>query len=197
MSPAAPRGPRVPAPGAAPKADRPARGRPPSRPPVSPKGRTNLPAAAGAALLSRRMTVAVAESCTGGLLGSLLTDVPGSSRYFLGGVVAYQNRAKLALLGVPAAMLRRQGAVSAAVAAAMAGGVRRLLGSDLALAITGIAGPGGGAPGKPVGLVHVALSSARRTAVARGVFAGGRARVRRSAADLALNLLLDHLEDGR
>lgn len=159
--------------------------------------RPSLEERAGELLRGRALTLAVAESCTGGLVGNLITAVPGSSAYFLGGVVAYRNRVKSSVLGVPAALLRRHGAVSAAAAAAMARGARRLLGSDLAVAVTGIAGPGGATAGKPVGLVHAALSTPRGTVVARALFAGGRERVRRQAAALALNLLVDHLEHGQ
>jgi len=151
----------------------------------------------GRALLARGMRVALAESCTGGLVGARITSVPGSSRYLLGGVVAYHNRAKAALLGVPTPMLRRHGAVSAPVAAAMARGARRRFGADVAVAVTGIAGPGGGTPGKPVGMVFVAVSGLGRSRCRGAVFAGDRRGVRARASDLALNMLLQHLEDGR
>jgi PncC family amidohydrolase len=151
----------------------------------------------GRALLARGMRLSLAESCTGGLLGARITSVPGSSRYLLGGVVAYQNRAKASLLSVPPRMLRRHGAVSAPVAAAMARGARRRFGADLAAAVTGVAGPGGGTPDKPVGLVFVAVSGLGRTRCRGAVFAGGRGSVRARACDLALNMLLQHLEDGR
>jgi PncC family amidohydrolase len=156
-----------------------------------------LAARVGGALLDRGARVALAESCTGGLIGARLTSVPGSSRYLLGGVVAYQNRAKTSLLGVAPAMVRRHGAVSAPVAAAMARGARRVFGADVAVAVTGIAGPGGGTASKPVGLVFVAVSGFGRSRGRRAVFSGDRRRVRERAADLALILLLEHLEDGR
>lgn len=148
-------------------------------------------------LTARGLRLALAESCTGGLLGGRITAVPGSSRYFLGGLVAYHNRIKARLLGVPAAMLARHGAVSAPVVAAMARGARRAFGSDLGLAVTGIAGPGGGSPDKPVGLVYVALSLPGASRVRRARLSGGRRRVRERAAELALNLLLESLEDAR
>ncbi|KAF0654289.1 competence/damage-inducible protein CinA-like protein [Cyanobium sp. Copco_Reservoir_LC18] len=111
-----------------------------------------------AALRRRGETLAVAESCTGGGLGAALVAVPGASEVFLGGVIAYANAVKQALLGVPAAVLERHGAVSDPVAVAMAEGVRHLTGATWAVAVTGIAGPGGGSDGKPVGLVHIAVA---------------------------------------
>lgn len=159
--------------------------------------RDSLAARAGSALLARRARLALAESCTGGLVGARVTAVPGSSRYLLGGVVAYHNRAKTALLGVPRGLLARWGAVSAPVAAAMARGARRAFSADVGVAVTGIAGPGGGTAAKPVGLVFVAVSGRGRTLCRRALLAGGRARVRAQAADLALILLLEHLEDGQ
>lgn len=149
----------------------------------------------GRALLGRAARLAIAESCTGGLVGSRITGVPGSSRYLLGGVVAYHNNAKAALLRVPRGMLGRSGAVSAPVAAAMARGARRAFKAEIAVAVTGIAGPRGGSVAKPVGLVYVAVSGFGRTR-SRGVrFAGDRQRVREQASDLALIMLLEHLEE--
>ncbi len=109
-------------------------------------------------LRRRGWHLAVAESCTGGLLGHWITEVPGSSAYFLGGVIAYANALKCDVLGVPQATLERYGAVSASTAAAMARGVRRLTGAEVGVAITGIAGPGGGTPQKPVGTVYLAVA---------------------------------------
>ncbi len=117
-----------------------------------------LAGAVGQRLADRGQTLAVAESCTGGLLGALITDVPGASRYFRGGVISYANEVKQALLGVPAAMLEAHGAVSAEVAAAMVRAVCARLGSDWGLSVTGIAGPTGGTPDKPVGLVCLGLA---------------------------------------
>jgi nicotinamide-nucleotide amidase len=156
-----------------------------------------LAEAVGRALIACGGRLALAESCTGGLIGGRITAVAGSSRWFLGGAVAYHNRIKERLLGVPAATLRRRGAVSAAVAAAMAAGARRAFASDFALAVTGIAGPDGGSAEKPVGLVYVGLAAPGRTRVQKAVFPGSRPQVREQAADLALNLLLSYLEDGR
>jgi PncC family amidohydrolase len=115
----------------------------------------------------RGLTLAVAESCTGGLIGHLLTDVPGSSKVFPGGVVAYANRPKRDLLGVPAEVLRERGAVSAEAAAAMAEGVRRALGTEVGVGVTGVAGPSGGSPEKPVGTVFIACAAPSGTAVER------------------------------
>jgi PncC family amidohydrolase len=154
-----------------------------------------LAASTGRALLARAARLAVAESCTGGLLGSRITGVPGSSRYLLGGVVAYHNRAKVAVLGVPRAMLARHGAVSAPVAVSMARGARRSFNAEVAVAVTGVAGPGGGSATKPVGLVYVAVVGFGRTRVRRAMFTGDRRRVRNQAADLALLMLLEHLKE--
>lgn len=143
-------------------------------------------------LLASRKTLATAESCTGGLLAKRLTDLPGSSGAFLMGLVTYSNAAKEKLLQVPAEMLAAYGAVSPEVAIAMAENTRRLAGSDLALGITGIAGPGGATPAKPLGLVYIALADGRQTWLhemkPRGRYAG-RAWVRERAASTALDML--------
>jgi nicotinamide-nucleotide amidase len=118
----------------------------------------SLAAVVLAALRQRGQTLAVAESCTGGGLGAALAAVPGASDVFLGGVIAYANSVKQQLLGVPAETLAVHGAVSDPVALAMVAGARRVTGADWAIAVTGIAGPGGGTTDKPVGLVHIALA---------------------------------------
>jgi nicotinamide-nucleotide amidase len=151
------------------------------------EGEETLEQVVGRLLRERKRTVAVAESCTGGLIAQKLTDVPGSSEYFLGGVVAYGNAAKRTLLGVDAALLARCGAVSEEVARAMAEGARARFGADLAVATTGIAGPGGGTPEKPVGLVHVALADAEHTHADHFVFPLDRLRHRTLTAQLALD----------
>jgi nicotinamide-nucleotide amidase len=139
------------------------------------------------------MTVATAESCTGGLVGARITSVPGSSAAYLGGIVAYDNRVKEAQLGVPAGILAAHGAVSEPVAAAMADGVRTRFGSDWALAVTGVAGPDGGTPEKPVGLVWIAVAGPEGTTARQLRLFGGRDEVRARAADAALALLLARL----
>lgn len=152
-------------------------------------GDVSFPATLLAELGAHQATLALAESCTGGLVAELLTDVPGSSRAFLGGVVAYSNEAKSALLGVDAALLAAHGAVSEPVARAMAEGARARFGSTFAAAVTGIAGPDGGTPEKPVGLVHFAVASARGTSAKALNFTGNRSDVRKRAAFAALALL--------
>jgi nicotinamide-nucleotide amidase len=148
----------------------------------------------GRRLRERGMKLATAESCTGGLIGHRLTNVPGSSDYFTGTVVAYSDAAKVCLLGVPEELIRRHGSVSEPVALAMAKGARAIAGSDVGLAVTGIAGPGGATAKKPVGLVHVAVSSAAGERCEAHHLAGDRLLVKERAAQAALNLLLRQLE---
>ena len=145
------------------------------------------------ALADRTLTVAVGESATGGLLSYLLSSAPGSSRYFLGGVTAYANEAKSELLGVPDAAFAG-GAVSEPVALAMARGARELLHADVAIADTGIAGPGGATDTKPVGLFYVALAADGYEAVRTLHLTGDRDQVRRAAAEAALTLLQDYVD---
>ncbi len=151
------------------------------------EGDQTLPTVVGHLLRGTGQTLAVAESCTGGLIAEQITDVAGASDYFLGGVVAYANEAKQALLGVPAALLEEHGAVSEPVVRAMAEGVRERFDADFGLATTGISGPGGGSPGKPVGLVHVALARADETSAAHFVFPLDRQRHRLLTAQVALD----------
>jgi PncC family amidohydrolase len=145
------------------------------------------------ALAARKLTLGVAEGDTGGVLLDRLTAVPGSSAVVLGGVVAYHDDLKRALLGVPVDVLRECGAVSAEVAQAMAEGVRRLAASDVSVATTGIAGPGGATPTKPLGLAYVAAASAERTLVREHRWQGDRAANRASSAEAAVALLLELL----
>jgi PncC family amidohydrolase len=142
----------------------------------------------------RGWTVATAESCTGGLVAERITSVAGSSSAFLGGVVTYANAAKRDLLGVPQELLERAGAVSAECAAAMAVGARLRLKADVAVSVTGIAGPDGGTPSKPVGLVFFGVATAKGAKTERCLFGGDRDAVRRQASDRALSLLLASAE---
>lgn len=144
-------------------------------------------------LQMRNATLAVAESCTGGLLAERITSVPGSSRYFRGGAVVYDNSLKTELAGVPADMIERHGAVSREVAAALAEGIRYRCESTLGVGITGVAGPGGGTDAKPVGLVYHALASDRGTEVIERNFPGDRKRIRRFASTLALDMVRKQL----
>jgi CDP-diacylglycerol--glycerol-3-phosphate 3-phosphatidyltransferase len=145
----------------------------------------------GEALRSSGLTVAVAESCTGGLLGALITDRPGSSQYFLGGVIAYSDEVKTQHLGVAAAVLERAGAVSREVAEAMADGARSRFGASIAISVTGIAGPEGASPAKPVGLTYVGIASNRGTVAHEYRFKGDRWANRRQAAASALRLSIE------
>ena len=144
-------------------------------------------------LKAKGLTVAVAESCTGGLIGQRLTSLPGSSAYFERDLVTYSDRAKMDLLKVPESLIRQKGAVSAEVAQAMAEGVREQSGTDLGLAVTGIAGPSGGTKEKPVGLVFLAVAD-KKTAVGRShLFSGDREAIRFRASQAALDLLRRHI----
>ncbi len=163
--------------------------------PPSPSHLLQLSATAGQRLAELGLTIVCAESCTGGLLSSALTDVAGSSLYVLGGVVSYSNEAKMRLLGVPEDTLLTHGAVSAETAAAMAVGARALFHSDLALAVTGIAGPGGGTAAKPVGLVFLHLAGPDASWGERHVWPHDRIGNKLASAEAALLLLLRYLED--
>jgi len=143
----------------------------------------------GDLLRRRSWRIATAESCTGGLVASRLTDVAGSSDYLERGVVAYSNRAKTELLGVPEEMIRGHGAVSEPVGEAMAAGMRALAGVEIAVGITGIAGPTGGSDAKPVGTVVIAVASPSGVRVRRFVFPGGREQVKSFASQTALNMV--------
>jgi nicotinamide-nucleotide amidase len=140
------------------------------------------------------LRLASAESCTGGAVGMRLTAIPGSSDVYLGGMIAYDNRIKMEQLGVPPELIEREGAVSEPVARAMAEGVAHALGSDMAVAVTGIAGPSGGTPEKPVGLVYLATLIPGVTEVSRQVFPGDRHEIRARASQLVLFRLLRALE---
>jgi nicotinamide-nucleotide amidase len=157
-------------------------------------GDQTLAEVVGAALVRAGKTLAVAESCTGGLLAKLITDIPGSSRYFTCGWVTYSNEAKHRELNVPMEMIEKQGAVSVPVAQALAQGARRKAGTDYALSITGIAGPGGGTEQKPVGLVYIAVDNQDGTDTSRYVFSFDRSSVRWRAAQTALDILRRKLD---
>lgn len=142
---------------------------------------------------SASKTIALGESCTGGLVGHLITEVPGASAYLRGGVVAYSDTAKASLLDVPLATLKDHGAVSAQVAIAMATGARARFGADLAAAVTGISGPSGGTAQKPVGLTYVAVADASGTEVRRFQWQGERSANKLASARAVLDLLIDRL----
>jgi PncC family amidohydrolase len=144
--------------------------------------------------LGRRLTVAIAESCTGGQVAATITDIPGSSGYFLGGVVSYADAAKMGLLDVPASTIAAHGAVSAQVARAMAVGARDRLGATLAASVTGIAGPDGGSAEKPVGLTYVGLASEGQTDVRRFVWTGDRSTNRSDSVRAVLAWLIEQAE---
>ena len=144
---------------------------------------------AGYYLGMRGATLAVAESCTGGLLAERVTSISGSSRYFLGGVVVYSNALKTKFADVPAGLITEHGAVSREVAAALAEGIRKRCKATFGIGITGVAGPAGGTEEKPVGLVYIALASEDRTQVEERKFPGDRKRVRWFATQLALDMI--------
>jgi competence/damage-inducible protein CinA-like protein len=148
-----------------------------------------LESVVGQLLKLRGYTLSTAESCTGGLLAGRITDVPGSSEYFLEGVVSYSNEAKIDLLGVPKKLIETHGAVSEQVAGAMAARIRKRAGSTLGIGLTGIAGPGGGSPEKPVGLVYIALADDSQTTTRKFIFPGDRQFIRTLSVNAALDMV--------
>lgn len=144
-------------------------------------------------LKERGLTIAIAESSTGGLISHLITNVPGSSDYYKGTVVAYDNEVKIKILGVKRETLEEHKSVSYETAEEMAQGVRKALGTDIGLSDTGIAGPTGGTPEKPVGLFYIGISSHLGTRAVEHVFQGDRLENKRSAAEAALGMLKEHL----
>ena len=148
----------------------------------------------GELLVQRGLTLAVAESLTGGLVCDRITDISGSSRYFLGGVTAYANEVKMTVLGVSPETLDDHGAVSAETVLQMARGVRTALGADFGISTSGIAGPTGGTPDKPVGTTWIGFSAADGEEARYFLFQGERLAVKRQAAEAALQLLVDHLQ---
>ena len=154
---------------------------------------TTLPEAVVKALAETKATVSAAESCTGGLFAKRITDIPGASEVFPGGVVSYSNEVKMKLLGVSAKTLEKHGAVSEECAREMASGVRAALGSDIGLSATGIAGPGGAVPGKPVGTVYIGISSDKLSTVRKLTLNGTRAHIRQITTNNMLGLILEWL----
>lgn len=155
---------------------------------VSTRGES-LEQVVAALLTENRATIAVAESCTGGLLAERLTSIPGSSAYFLGGVVCYSNEMKTSMVGVPAELIGAKGAVSAEVALALASGIRKRTGATLGLGVTGIAGPGGATPEKPVGLVHLGIADERGAREIAIQLPGDRERIRQFSTQRAIDLV--------
>jgi PncC family amidohydrolase len=153
-----------------------------------------LAARLGERCLARGVRLATVESCTGGLVGHLITETPGSSAYFLGGVVTYSDELKRELVGVPGEVLAAHGAVSAQTAVAMATGGRTRTGAHMAGAVTGIAGPDGGSAQKPVGLTYVAVADATGSAVRRHLWSGDRSDNKRASAEALLELLLERID---
>ncbi|MBW2018846.1 MAG: CinA family protein [Deltaproteobacteria bacterium] len=145
-------------------------------------------------LLLLKITIAVAESCTGGLICHRLTNISGSSDYLERGVVTYSNRSKIELLGVSAQLIKEYGAVSEACVKAMATGIKQLAGTDLGLAVSGIAGPTGGTPDKPVGTVHMALAWNEDVQCWKYLFEGCRGEIKQKASDQALMRIRDHCQ---
>ncbi|MCX5710749.1 MAG: CinA family protein [Candidatus Omnitrophica bacterium] len=144
-------------------------------------------------LLKKRKTVAVAESCTGGLLSVMLSSLSGSSAYLLLGIVAYSNSAKTKLLGIPANLIGHKGAVSAQVCAKMAQSVRKIAKTDFGIGVTGIAGPAGSTPTKPIGTVYIAIATPKKTICRRLQLHGSRSAIRTQSALKTLELLLKQL----
>jgi nicotinamide-nucleotide amidase len=147
----------------------------------------------GNLLRDKHLTLGTVESATGGLISCLITAIPGSSDYYKGSIIAYSNEIKQKVVGVKVATLKKEGSVSSAVAEEMAAGGRKVLGVDICLSDTGIAGPGGGTAEKPVGLFYIGMSHAGGTASRAHVFGGNREQNRRQAADAALTWLKDYL----
>ena len=157
--------------------------------------RERLPDIVGQMLCAKGYTISCAESCTGGLLTSTLTDVPGSSAYVMGSVVSYANEVKCRILRASEESIELHGAVSSETARAMAEGVRALMQTDIGVGITGIAGPGGGTPDKPVGLVYIAVSALGKTSVEKNVFSGVRVEIKRAAVNKALAIVQETIRE--
>ena len=151
----------------------------------------------GALLRQRGLTLAASESCTGGLVGHRITNIPGSSDYYLGSITAYAYEAKARLLGVKWDTLNTHGAVSDEVVIEMAEGLRKTLDASVGISISGIAGPGSGTPEKPVGLVYFGLSTSQKSISTHQIFTGDRLAVKQQAADFILSWLLEELQEER
>jgi len=149
---------------------------------------------AGRFLLKKRLSLSICESCTGGMLGSIITSISGSSKYFKGGIIAYSNPVKKRIAGVKNNTLRKFGAVSEQTARQMAQGVRRITKSNIGISITGIAGPGGGTKKKPVGTVYIAITDNKTILVFRFQFRGGREQIRKKACNKTLKLLINFIK---
>ena len=142
----------------------------------------------------KNLTLALAESCTGGMIASIITGIPGASEFFLGGVVTYSNKSKTDLLKVDPEILEKYGTVSFQTVEAMTKGAKDLFGADITVAVTGIAGPSGGSPEKPVGLVFIAVNFENETKIIRNVFKGSRNEIRSEASRVAVGMILDIME---
>ncbi len=149
----------------------------------------------GRELTRHSLTLSTAESCTGGLVAGCITSVSGASGFFEGGFVTYSNTAKNRLIGVPGELIERYGAVSDKTARAMAEGARLKLATDMSVAVTGIAGPAGGTPDKPVGTVYIAVARKGKTSVRKFLFTGGRHMIRKQTTEEALKFVLDEIEE--
>ena len=149
----------------------------------------------GELLLQHGLWLAAAESCTGGLISHLITNVAGSSTYYLGGVTAYSNEAKVRLLGVSRDTLEQHGAVSEETVLEMARGIRKAMGADIGISVSGIAGPTGGTPDKPVGTVWIGLSSAKEEYARHFLWSGDRLAVKEQSAQAALKMVVEHLRN--
>ncbi len=147
----------------------------------------------GKLLLDSNQTIACAESCTGGLLTSRLTDVAGSSAYVMGSIVSYTNEVKMSHLGVNSETLKQFGAVSEQTAREMSGGARGRIGADIGIGITGIAGPGGGSVEKPVGLVYISVAGPKGVIVTKNLFKGSRTEIKKQTTDKALTMLIEYI----
>lgn len=151
----------------------------------------------GKELKSRRYTLSTAESCTGGMIGAAITAIPGSSSWFRGGIIAYDNSVKTSQLSVPKEVINEHGAVSAEAVSAMAQGVARKLGTECSIAVSGVAGPDGGTEEKPVGLIFIGIYVKGRTVSYRNVFSGNREQIREQTVETGIRYLTEMIQDER